>query len=92
LINKDAQRDWTVRVRFTGIANDSAQFLRGPADLYQFSAAQYLWKSAGEYGRPLRNRSPLHTRLSDSEAITVRLPAWSLSVLRGHGPTPTDAR
>lgn len=40
LINKDAQRAWTVRVRFAGTAGDGEEFLCGPADLYQFSAAQ----------------------------------------------------
>ncbi len=90
MINKDAKRDWTVTVRFAGTAGNAEKFLRGPADLYQFSAAQYAWKSAGEQGRPLRSDPPLHTRLSDSGAVTLRLPAWSLSVVRGRGPaTPS---
>ena len=91
LINKDAQWAWTVRARFTGTAGDGEEFLRGPADLYQFSAAQCAWKLAGEHGRPLRSHSPAHTLLSDLDAITVRLPAWSLSVVRGRGPVPPGA-
>ena len=87
LVNKDPERDWTLRIRFAGAANGGEEFLRGPADLYQFSSAQYLWWANGGKGRPLRSRPPVHTVLPGPDTVTVRLPAWSLSVIRGQGPT-----
>lgn len=86
LINQDDRRDWIVRIRFRGAAHGEAKFLRGPADLYQFSAAQYVWKFAGEHSQPLRSHPPSHMRLSTLEAMAIRLPARSLSVVRGHSP------
>jgi hypothetical protein len=87
LINKDPKRDWTLQIRFTGAAVGEEEFLRGPADLYQFSSIQYLWRADGSKGRPLRSQPPAHTMLPGPDPVTVQLPAWSLSVVRGQGPT-----
>ncbi len=88
LVNKDPKREWVARIRFTGIDGGGVEFLRGPADLYRFSAAQYRWRAAGENSRPSRNRPPAHTPWTSAGAVTVRLPAWSLAVVRGRGPIP----
>jgi len=91
LINKDPKWKWIVRIRFTGINGDGVEFLHAPADLYQFSAAQYRWRAAGAQSHPTRDRPPAHTSWSGAGVITVGLPAWSLSVVRGHGPSPPKA-
>lgn len=75
LINKDPKRAWPVRVRI-GSAS-----LRSPVDACQFSAKQYVWRRAGEDGHPARSEAPEHISLREGEP--VRLPPWSLTVVRG---------
>src|SRR5262249_11568920 len=48
---------------------------------YHYSSAQYAWKESGENGHPLRSQPPQYFRLRSSQP--VRLPAFSLSVVRG---------
>lgn len=86
LINKDPEQEWTVVLRFAGPEPDTVAPLRGPVDLYQFSAEQYRWWANGARGRPLRSRPPKHTELPGHEPVSVRLPPWSLTVVRGGGP------
>ena len=85
-INKDPERDWTIALRFAGPGSATIAPVLGPADLYQFSAAQYRWQANGERGRPSRSRPPKHTRLTDRAPVSVRLPPWSLTVVRSAGP------
>lgn len=86
LINKDPEREWTVTLRFAGPGPDMVAPWRGPTDLYQFSADQYRWRADGERGRPLRDQPPRHTVLPEQDLAGVRLPPWSLTVVRGRGP------
>lgn len=86
LVNKDPRQEWTVTLRFAGPEPSAAADLQGPADLYQFSAAQYRWRANGEHGRPLRSDPPRHTVLPERDLTNVRLPPWSLTVVRGNGP------
>lgn len=86
LVNKEPQREWTVAPRFAGPEPDAVEPLQGPADLYQFSAAQYHWRANGEHGRPQRSRPPRHTVLRERAPLNVRLPPWSLTVIRNGGP------
>ncbi|HST53778.1 MAG TPA: discoidin domain-containing protein [Pyrinomonadaceae bacterium] len=82
LVNKDPRRAWTVRVRLSDARARGDSYLRGPADLYQFSAAQYRWHSDGERGHPLRSQPPAHFNLGGRQALGVRLPPLSLSVVQ----------
>ncbi|MDS4070384.1 MAG: discoidin domain-containing protein [Candidatus Competibacter sp.] len=86
LVNKDPKREWTVRPRFVGPEQGALAGLQGPADLYQFSAAQYHWRANGEHGRPRRSWPPRHTVLRERAPPHVRLPPWSLTVIRSGGP------
>jgi hypothetical protein len=86
LVNKDPRREWTVTLRFAGPERDATADLRGPADLYQFSAAQYRWRANGEHGRPQRSHPPQHSVLAERGPVQTRLPPWSLTVIRGNGP------
>ncbi|HQD55648.1 MAG TPA: discoidin domain-containing protein [Candidatus Competibacteraceae bacterium] len=88
LVNKDPLRAWSVAPRFAGSAEVVAP-LRGPADLYQFSAVQYRWQAAGERGRPLRSLPPRHSMLSGDAPLQIDLPPWSLTVVQGEGPQPS---
>lgn len=86
LVNKDPTRDWNVTPRFVGLEGDGA--LRGPARLYQFSAAQYQWRANGEQGRPLRSQPAQATELPAGGELHIRLPPESLTVIEGNGPQP----
>ena len=86
LVNQDPHQEWAVTLRFAGPERSATTDLQGPASLYQFSAAQYRWQAKGEHGRPLRSDPPRRTVLPERDLTDVRLPPWSLTVVRGSGP------
>jgi hypothetical protein len=90
LVNKDPARALTVELRFAGSEPGAVTLLEGPCDLYQFSGAQYRWQADGAKGRPALSRSPAHTVRPAGAPPGVRLPPWSLTVIRGHGPQPGE--
>ena len=80
LLNKDPKRAYSVTVRFErGLGGDPVSFL-GPADLYQYSAAQYVWHPNRANGFPAPDLPPRHSR---TFRHTIFLPPFSLSLLRG---------
>lgn len=85
LLNKDPQREWRATLHFKMGGTRSVSW-SAPADIYQFSAAQYRWQANGEHGRPLRSQPPAHTTLAGSNPASVQLPPWSLTVVRGTQP------
>jgi len=80
LLNKDPKRAHPVTVRFVQEKGLGSASFSGPADLYQYSAAQYVWHPDGARGYPAPDLSPAH---STSRGGVVLLPPFSLSVLRG---------
>ncbi len=82
LVNKDPAVAREITVHFAGPDGES---LRGPGELFRFSAAQYVWQADGPNGRPVRSLPAEHTLLPEGP-ITVNLPPWSVSVVRGIGP------
>ncbi len=78
LLNKDPKQSHRVTVKFqTG--SRMAKF-SGPADLYQYSSAQYVWHPNGAHGYPAPDNPPAHCTTSGQ---AILLPPFSLSVLRG---------
>jgi hypothetical protein len=87
LVNKDPQRQRTVALHFAGPEVNAFTPLQGPADLYQFSATQYRWRANGAFGRPQRSHPPQHRLLTGHQApLHLRLPPWSLTVVRSRAP------
>ncbi|MEF8769103.1 MAG: discoidin domain-containing protein [Candidatus Accumulibacter phosphatis] len=86
LVNKDPTQPWSVALRFAGPEPDAVAWLQGPADLFQFSAAQYQWRAQGKHGRPRRSRPPEHRVLRAHAPLELQLPPWSLTVIRSGGP------
>lgn len=86
LVNKDPVEGKTVKLRFTGPKKEAVTLLKGPCDLYRFSGAQYRWHADGAKGRPAFSRPPAHIVLPSKAPRSFRLPPWSLTVIRGHGP------
>lgn len=87
LINKDPKRSYQVRVRFQNQANKIAASFTGAVDVFQFSGAQYELNSDADDPYPIRADPPQHTMIEGAGTSTVVLPAYSLTVIRGPGPT-----
>lgn len=85
LLNKDPSRTIAVRVRMGNRGG-----LAGPADLFQYSRAQYRWHADRDRGYPSRELPPVHTRFRATPDSAVSLPPYSLSVVRAAGP-PDEA-
>ncbi|MDB4910999.1 MAG: type protein [Gemmatimonadetes bacterium] len=77
LVNRDASRSRTVRLRFGG--DSSAAVAAGLHDEWLFSRAQYRWSADGENGHPARDSPPSHRRTRDDGIV---LPPYSLAVVR----------
>ena len=82
LINRDAAFEWSVVPRIQEAAGGKAREFRGPLELWQYSAAQYQWQSAGSRGHPTLDLPPSH-RILASSGEPLRLPPFSISVLVG---------
>ena len=67
-------------VKFAGPEGTVASFA-GEVTQVMFSPEQYLWKSAGADGHPVRSLPPVAQSISNSSSYHI--PAYSLSVLRG---------
>ncbi len=80
LLNKDSKRAHSVTVRFQREGGRSPVSFSGPADLFQYSAAQYVWHPNRDRGYPAPDLPPRH---SETSRNTVLLPPFSLSLLRG---------
>jgi hypothetical protein len=82
LINKDPVSAHRMRLAFAhGDGGRIANPLRGPFDLYQFSARQYAWHEAGENGFPARSDPPSHKTIANLDG-GVALPPYSLTIVR----------
>jgi hypothetical protein len=90
LVNKDPVKALTVTLRFVGSGPGAVTLMEGPRDLYQFSDAQYRWHADGEKGRPALSLPARHSAKLSGSPSGVRLPPWSLTVIRGHGPQPGE--
>lgn len=83
LLNKDPKRAHSATVRFGRGRGLAPVSFSGPAELYQYSSAQYVWHPNKAYGYPAPDLPPQHSQTSGR---TVLLPPFSLSVLRGSVP------
>lgn len=77
LVNRDAARARSVRVRFA--TDSSAGPTTGLHDEWVFSREQYRWRANGAEGYPSPDRPPHHRLTRDD---TVALPPYSLAVVR----------
>jgi hypothetical protein len=83
LVNKDSLHAVPVRVRLAAdTLGTAARDVAGPADVVQFSPAQYAWRDAGADSRPTRSDPP--DRFTRDAAALV-LPGYSVTVVRWRG-------
>jgi hypothetical protein len=82
LINKDPSKTFDVDLKILDRETGDSSAPRLPADLYQYSRAQYVWQPEGDRGHPLLDLPPAHTTLPKGASPTLRLPPYSLTVLR----------
>jgi hypothetical protein len=80
LLNKDPARTLAVALAVADPGGERAP--RGALERWQLSAAQYVWRPAGPFGRPSVDRPPGHARL---RTTAVSLPPMSLAVVRTEG-------
>ena len=80
LLNKDPRKAHTVAVRFLRGRGRAPVTFSGPAELYQYSSAQYVWHPDKAHGYPEPDLPPAH-HAPVGGAVT--LPPFSLSLLRG---------
>ena len=81
IINKDPQRAWDINLKILNTESGESFSLKFPADLYQFSQDQYVWKADKENSHPMRSLPPMH-KLLRTEDSKIRLPPYSLTVVR----------
>ena len=91
LINKDPTRSYKVQVRFLNEASGAVSALLGPVDLYQFSSSQYELNDDLKNPYPIKADPPAHTVMQTDQPASFELPAYSLTVIRGAGPTLLQA-
>lgn len=82
LVNKDPSKTFDLELKILDRQTGDSAPPRLPADLYQYSRAQYVWQPEGERGHPLLDLPPAHTLLPAGASSTLRLPPYSLTVLR----------
>jgi hypothetical protein len=84
LINKDPDRAYQVRVRFRNALTGNFSGFTGPADVIQFSRAQYQLNSDPNKPYPIKAEPPEHRVVDSSGSKKIVLPAYSLTVVRGN--------
>ena len=84
LINKDPDNAREVKIEFhceeLGCEDFKVGYSHGEVDFYQYSRNEY---QLGADFRVVRDRPPVHELLRVGSSTTFKLPAYSLSVVRG---------
>jgi hypothetical protein len=87
LLNADGRRMRSVTIGFRLPGGGLVGFT-GRVTVIQYSPRQYHWHADGENGHPTRDRSPVVWQQTISLSAKLRLPPFSITVVRGTGPTP----
>lgn len=90
IINKDSSRAYHLNLELLNESTGITRPLQAPIDLYQFSEEQYQLSADKSNPYPVRARPPTHQSLES--LTTVLLPSYSLTVIRGRGPSPRLSR
>jgi hypothetical protein len=84
LVNKDPESAREVKIEFEceepGCKDVRVGYSHDEVDLYQYSRDQY---QLGADYRVVRDKPPVHQRLKLGSSTTLKLPAYSLSIVRG---------
>jgi len=83
LVNRDQFHAYATPIRF---ADGAALGAGGKLRAVQYSSAQYRWLAKGEESHPTRDRPPARFTLAPGQPLV--LPAMSLTVISGAGPSP----
>ena len=81
LVNKDAVAH-DVKVQFENAGSPITSFIRGVTRI-TFGSAQYVWRSRGATSLPDPNDPPAVSTLHGGDNATYRIPALSITILRG---------
>jgi hypothetical protein len=75
-----------IAIRFDGATQRRSQWA-GPLELFQYSPEQYEWLPQAALGKPLRSEPPKKAHINAGASPIIELPAMSLTVVRGVGPS-----
>ena len=89
VLNKDPSNAHTVEVRFHDEASRLDSGFEGNIDLYQYSKEQYELSADKDKPYPIKDQPPAYRTLRGSTDMVVRLPAYSMTIMRGIGPLPS---
>ena len=92
VINKDSRRAYNINLEFFNQSTGITMPLRAPLDLYQFSEEQYQLSVDKSNPYTIRSSPPTHQLLEKGDAARILLPPYSLTVIRGRGPSPHPGR
>ena len=87
LINKVPDRAYKVQVQFRNEASGAVSSFVGPIDRFQFSSPQYVLNDDPKNPYPIKADPPAHIVVQSDQTSSFELPAYSLTVIRGAGPT-----
>src|SRR5882724_96476 len=87
LVNKDPKNAYKFRVDFRSPSIGAVSRLACPADVYQFSNANYDLSSDEDRPFPIKSEPPEHRMWIEREGA-LALPPYSITVVRGKGPRP----
>jgi hypothetical protein len=90
VINKDSRRAYNINLQLFNESTRITMPLQAPLDLYQFSEEQYQLSADKSNPYTIRSHPPTHQSLEKPR--TVLLPSYSLTVIRGRGPSPHPGR
>ncbi|HKC62010.1 MAG TPA: hypothetical protein VKB86_00125, partial [Pyrinomonadaceae bacterium] len=82
IINKDPQRAFDINLKIVNTESGESSSLKLPADFYQFSKDQYIWKADRANSHPTRSLPPVHKILHSESDAKIHLPPYSLTVVR----------
>ena len=83
IINKDSRAAYNIKLEFLNESTGKTIPFQAPADLYQFSEEQYQLSADKSNPYPIKSLPPVHQLLEKPDLATIRLPSYSLTVIRG---------
>lgn len=81
LVNRDPARARSIDPPVIAGEGGGSRPLRGPLDIWQYSAEQFEFRANRELGHPVRDLPPAH--LVRAGAVPVTLPPYSITVITG---------
>jgi hypothetical protein len=83
LINKEPEQVRTVQLKFRNETSGVESGFTGKLDVYQYSPQQYQLSADQHNPSPLTDLPPEHTVLNGTPGLSMALPPYSITIIRG---------